>query len=103
MIHGKEKLNESDIVKRGNLYFLECPICGKDHGSADDKVMMPVFAICYGTPTHEDWKSYKKEKGLTNADIAEIIGITPDSVKSQSQPNKDLPKWALSMLYAWKN
>lgn len=103
MIHRKEKLDESDIVTRGNVYFLECPICGKDYGSSDDKDMMPVFAVCYGNPTHEDWRVYKKEKGLTNEDIANIIGITPDSVKNQTQPSKDLPKWALSMLYEWKN
>jgi hypothetical protein len=30
---------------------------------------------------------------LTNSDIADIIGNTPDSVKSTTQPNKDLPRW----------
>lgn len=30
---------------------------------------------------------------LTNADISDIIGNTPDSVKSTTQPNKDLPRW----------
>ena len=64
---------------------------------------MPVFAVCYGTPTHDDWKEYKKEKGLTNEDIANIIGITADSVKNQTAPAKELPKWAISMLYEWKN
>jgi hypothetical protein len=29
---------------------------------------------------------------LTNSDIANIIGNTPDSVKSTTQPNKDLPR-----------
>lgn len=104
MIHQKEKLDETDIVKKNdNLFYLECPICGKFYGSSDDKEMMPTFAVCYGTPTHDDWKAYKSEKGLTNTDIANIIGITSDSVKNQTQPNKDLPKWAISMLYEWKN
>jgi hypothetical protein len=44
-----------------------------------------------------DWHSrYKKMKSvlkLTNADIAEIIGNTSDSVKSTTQPKKDLPRW----------
>jgi hypothetical protein len=30
---------------------------------------------------------------LTNADISEIIGNTSDSIKSTTQPNKDLPRW----------
>ncbi|MEJ5105520.1 hypothetical protein [Chryseobacterium sp. MYb328] len=103
MIHRKEKLDESDIVQKDGLFYLECPICGKDHGVSDEREMMPVYAICFGTPTHEDWKLYKKERGLNNSDIASIIGITPDSVKNQTQSNKELPRWALSMLYEWKN
>jgi hypothetical protein len=30
---------------------------------------------------------------LTNADISDIIGNTSDSVKSTTQPNKELPRW----------
>lgn len=103
MIHRKEKLDETDIIFKEGLYWLECSMCGKEHGSNSERDMMPVFAVCYGTPTHDDWKEYKKEKGLTNEDIANIIGITADSVKNQTQPSKDLPKWAISMLYEWKN
>ena len=29
-----------------------------------------------------------------NKEVAEIIGNTPDSVKSTTQPNKDFPRWA---------
>jgi len=35
----------------------------------------------------------KKALGYDNKDIADIIGNTPDSVKSTTQPNKDLPRW----------
>ena len=35
----------------------------------------------------------KKGLKLTNSDIAEITGNTSDSVKSSTQPNKDLPRW----------
>ena len=35
----------------------------------------------------------KKGLGLTNSDIADIIGNTSDSVKSTTQPNKELPRW----------
>lgn len=35
----------------------------------------------------------KKGMGYTNYDIAEIIGNTEDSIKTTTQPNKDLPRW----------
>lgn len=35
----------------------------------------------------------KKTLGYTNKDIAEIIGNTEDSVKSTTQPNKEIPRW----------
>lgn len=42
---------------------------------------------------HERYKEMKSELGLTNSDIADIIGNTPDSVKTVTQPNKDIPRW----------
>lgn len=30
---------------------------------------------------------------LTNSDIADIIGNSADSVKSVTQPNKEIPRW----------
>lgn len=51
---------------------------------------------------HSDFKELKKEFNLKNADIAEIVGLTVDSVKSMTQPNKELPSWAKSMIYIWK-
>lgn len=45
----------------------------------------------------------KRDLNLTNADLAEIIGgLTTDSVRVLTQPNKELPKWVRSMLYVWK-
>lgn len=35
----------------------------------------------------------KSGLGMRNADIAEIIGNTPDSVRSVTQPNRDIPRW----------
>jgi len=35
----------------------------------------------------------KSVLGLTNSDIADITGNTSDSVKSVTQPNKDIPRW----------
>lgn len=42
---------------------------------------------------HERYKKMKKELGLTNSDIAEITGNSADSVKSVTQPNKEIPRW----------
>jgi len=42
---------------------------------------------------HDRYKEMKSSLNLTNADISDIIGNTPDSVKSTTQPNKDLPRW----------
>jgi hypothetical protein len=42
---------------------------------------------------HDRYKKMKSALNLTNADISDIIGNTPDSVKSTTQPSKDLPRW----------
>ena len=42
---------------------------------------------------HNRYKTMKSALKLTNADISDIIGNTADSVKSTTQPNKDLPRW----------
>ena len=44
----------------------------------------------------------KKELKLTNSDIADITGLTVDSVKTMTQPNRDLPAWAKSMIFVWQ-
>ena len=45
---------------------------------------------------HNRFKEMKSGLGLTNSDIADIADITgnsADSVKSVTQPNKDIPRW----------
>jgi len=42
---------------------------------------------------HERYKEMKSGLGLTNSDIAEITGNSADSVKSVTQPNKEIPRW----------
>jgi len=42
---------------------------------------------------HTRYKEMKKGMGYTNSNIAKIIGNTEDSVKSTTQPNKELPRW----------
>lgn len=52
--------------------------------------------------SHNDFKDLKKHFNLKNSDIAEIVGLTTDSVKTMTQPNKELPSWVKSMMYVWK-
>ena len=42
---------------------------------------------------HNRYKEMKSALKLTNAGIADIIGNTADSIKSTTQPNKELPRW----------
>lgn len=42
---------------------------------------------------HDRFKEMKEGLGLTNSDIASITGNTADSIKTSTQPNKDLPRW----------
>lgn len=42
---------------------------------------------------HERFKVMKSGLKLTNSDIAEITGNSADSVKSVTQPNKEIPRW----------
>jgi hypothetical protein len=35
----------------------------------------------------------KKGLGYTNSDIAKITGNTPESIKTTTQPNKEIPRW----------
>jgi len=42
---------------------------------------------------HKRYKAMKSGLGLTNSDIADITGNSADSVKSVTQPNKDIPRW----------
>ena len=42
---------------------------------------------------HERYKEMKSGLGFTNSDIADITGNSADSVKSVTQPNKEIPRW----------
>ena len=42
---------------------------------------------------HDRFKAMKSELELTNSDIADITGNSADSVKSVTQPNKEIPRW----------
>lgn len=42
---------------------------------------------------HERYRQFKATLGLNNADVANIIGSTPDSVKSATRPKGKLSMW----------
>lgn len=42
---------------------------------------------------HGRYKNMKSSLGWTNKDVAEITGNTPDSIKTVTQPNKEIPRW----------
>jgi len=42
---------------------------------------------------HNRYKAMKSGLVLTNSDIAEITGNSADSIKSVTQPNKEIPRW----------
>jgi hypothetical protein len=42
---------------------------------------------------HNRFKEMKSGLVLTNSDIANITGNSADSVKSVTQPNKEIPRW----------
>ncbi|MDR2223775.1 MAG: hypothetical protein LBE34_13735 [Flavobacteriaceae bacterium] len=52
--------------------------------------------------THDDFKAMKKDLKLTNADIADITGLSESNVKNLTKPSADdLPPWIKSMLYVY--
>lgn len=42
---------------------------------------------------HKRYKKMKSALKFTNADIAEITGNTADSIKTTTQPSKEIPRW----------
>jgi hypothetical protein len=42
---------------------------------------------------HDRFKAMKKSLGYTNKYIAQITDLSYDSIKNQTQPNKEIPKW----------
>ena len=52
---------------------------------------------------HNRYKAMKKGLGYTNSDIAKITGSTTDSIKSVTQPNKELPRWLKFAIYVFES
>ncbi|MBC7383016.1 MAG: hypothetical protein H7296_08485 [Bacteroidia bacterium] len=51
---------------------------------------------------HSDfWIHFKSAHKLKNKDVAKIIGMAESSVRNQTQPNNELPRWAILAIYTW--
>ncbi|MCU0393911.1 MAG: hypothetical protein MUE81_22605 [Thermoflexibacter sp.] len=48
MKHSKITLSVDDIVKKDNVFIMECPICGIIHASSTEFDLMPQFNVCEG-------------------------------------------------------
>lgn len=51
---------------------------------------------------HDRFKAMKSGLGLTNSDIADITGNSADSVKSVTQPNKEIPRWLKLAIFVYE-
>jgi len=49
--------------------------------------------------TYDDWKALTAKLSITNKIVAEITGLSEQTVKNQISPSKKLPTWARSMIY----
>jgi hypothetical protein len=54
------------------------------------------------TDWHKEFRGLKKDLGLTNADIAAIIGNSADSVRVVTLPSKSIPRWLKFAIYIHK-
>jgi len=51
---------------------------------------------------HSRYKAMKKGMKLTNTDIAEITGNTPESIATTTQPNGKFPRWAKLAVFIYE-
>ena len=51
---------------------------------------------------HDRFWNMKRDLEITNEDISDIIGNTPDSVKSTTQRSKELPRWLKLVIVVWE-
>ena len=48
------------------------------------------------------YKEMKKDLNLTNRDVADITGNTPDSIQVVTGPNGQFPRWAKLAVWVWE-
>ncbi len=71
--------------------------------SNDFSTINPFNILIMEQYTHEDWKAYKKAFNLTNIKVAELLGLESNTVSNLTQRRNPLPRWAVGMIYTWKN
>ena len=53
------------------------------------------------TDYHTIFREIKEELGYTNKDISLVTGLTEGTINTQTQPNKDFPRWLKMMVDVW--
>lgn len=99
-------IEEAEMWAKGRFSRLSVIILDSDYPDlypsaksvADENYIRKLFE----DRLHEEFRSLKKVLKINNADIAAIVGLSYDSVKTMTQPNKELPSWAKAMIYTWK-
>lgn len=98
----ESEITQDILDENGNL-FDSASLKLQDLNSNDISYQKAYdFAETIYEKHRSDFKKMKKELGLTNENIAEIIELTPNSVKTMTQPSRYLPSWADAMIYVWK-
>lgn len=98
----ESEITEDLLDERGNIFTSESLKLEDINSNLIGHQEAYNFAKDIYERRRSDFKQMKKELGLTNENIAEIIELTPDSVKTMTQPNRYLPSWADAMIYVWK-
>lgn len=52
---------------------------------------------------HQKFRVVLKELGLNYYDLATLLGMSYNSVKTLLAPSKELPKWAKTMIYTFEH
>ena len=50
----------------------------------------------------ERWRAFKKDLGLTNSKVGDIIGNTRDSVQVATGSKREFVRWAKLAIWVWE-
>ena len=90
------------LQQKFDLHHSQVSVFSNNLQTSSLEELKEKFETKINEATHQDFKDLKKEFNLKNSDVSEILGLTVDSVKTLTQPNKELPTWAKAMIYVWK-
>lgn len=90
------------LQQKFDLHYSQVSVFSNNLQTSSLEELKEKFETKINEATHQDFRDLKKKFNLKNSDVAEILGLTVDSVKTLTQPNKELPTWAKAMIYVWK-